>query len=432
MNEMRWALTHATGGPYYAPLAYVSFKIDWIVWGAQPFAWAATNLIVHIVNTLLIYALVLRLWRSHMGAWWAALGFALLFRGNVAAIMNISTRAHVLVAMFYLATLHAALWFARTDRHTFRAALATLFFATLMIFTKESGVTVNAAIAVLLVHQAACKTLRARFFAIAALFGTLALVSLLYLGLRLGSGATPISFAGPKCCSYVLSLTLPASNLLFYAGWTYALLAVLGLAVAVSLLLRQVRPRLTSSAPFDFLLSAALFAIATAPFLLLDSRTEQYIYFPGISAALFLGALTTGFYQNPPRRSLLTLTPVVCVVAIYAGFILAYSGKFLRLAQTNTIVLNAIRAQQPTVAPETFIALTYTGADLVNRFPEGFADFSFPYAMRVLYSDRTLDGRIVRSDEPFDMPRMYPVVRFSYIGGDVPRVIKQPAFGGSR
>ena len=77
-ESFRWALTHATGGPYYAPLAYLSFKLDWILWGPQPFAFAATNLIIHIVNTLLLYALVLRLWGSTMGAWWAALGLAML------------------------------------------------------------------------------------------------------------------------------------------------------------------------------------------------------------------------------------------------------------------------------------------------------------------------------------------------------------------
>jgi len=430
-ESFRWALTHATGGPYYAPLAYLSFKLDWILWGPQPFAFAATNLIIHIVNTLLLYALVLRLWGSTMGAWWAALGLAVLFRANVYGIMNIAARAHILVAMFYLATLHAALWFARTDRWRLRAALATLSFATLMIFTKESGLTVSAAIGVLLAHQAASKALRAPLFSIAALFGMLALVSLLYLGLRVGSGATPVSFTGPRCCSYVLSPILLGNNLLFYARWTYALLALLGLAVALSLLLRGVRPRFSNSAGLDVLLSAALFAVATAPFILIDWRTEAYGYLAGVSAALLLGALTAGFYQNPPPRSVLTLAPVVCVVALYAAFTLADSGKWLRMAETNAMILKSIRARQPTVAPKTFIALTHTEADLVNRFPEGFQEYSFPYAVRVLYGDRTLDGRIVRSDEPFDTPRRYPVIRFSYIGGEVPQVIKQTAAGGS-
>src|SRR5689334_10226465 len=63
-NSVRFGLTRASGGPYYAPVAYVSFKLNWLLWGARPYPWAANNLLIHIANTLLIYWLALRLWRS--------------------------------------------------------------------------------------------------------------------------------------------------------------------------------------------------------------------------------------------------------------------------------------------------------------------------------------------------------------------------------
>src|SRR5262245_56228430 len=82
-ESMRFGLTHASGGPYYAPVAYSSFKMDWMLWGSRPFPWAVTNLVVHIANTWLIYFLALRLWQSYAAAWWAGFGFALLFPANI-------------------------------------------------------------------------------------------------------------------------------------------------------------------------------------------------------------------------------------------------------------------------------------------------------------------------------------------------------------
>src|SRR5882672_3617283 len=71
-------LTRANGGPFYTPVAWLTFKVDWILWGKNPFMMAAGNLLLHIANITLLYAFALKLWRSQIAARWAALGFALL------------------------------------------------------------------------------------------------------------------------------------------------------------------------------------------------------------------------------------------------------------------------------------------------------------------------------------------------------------------
>src|SRR5437870_8859442 len=85
-ESVRFGLTRASGGPYYAPVAYGSFKVDWILWGARPFPWAVSNLLLHIANTWLLYFVALGPWRPHAAAWWAGFGFALSFPANVAAV----------------------------------------------------------------------------------------------------------------------------------------------------------------------------------------------------------------------------------------------------------------------------------------------------------------------------------------------------------
>ena len=77
-ESLRFGLTHAAGAPYYMPLGWLSFKLDWLIWGLRPYMWAVTNLLVHVINTLLLYTLAKRLWRLPRAAWWTAMGFALL------------------------------------------------------------------------------------------------------------------------------------------------------------------------------------------------------------------------------------------------------------------------------------------------------------------------------------------------------------------
>src|SRR5262245_32998536 len=74
-------------GPSYAPFACLSYKLDWMLWGWNPFAFAAGNLLVHTANILLIYALAQKLWRSDSAGRWAAVGYAVLFPANVSAVM---------------------------------------------------------------------------------------------------------------------------------------------------------------------------------------------------------------------------------------------------------------------------------------------------------------------------------------------------------
>ena len=84
-------LTKATGGPFYAPFTWLTFKLDWMLWGLKPVAFAVTNLTLHLTNILLLNRLAFYLYQSAIAARWAAIGFALLYPANTWAIMWIST-----------------------------------------------------------------------------------------------------------------------------------------------------------------------------------------------------------------------------------------------------------------------------------------------------------------------------------------------------
>ena len=110
-TPLREGLTTAQAGPFFTPLVWLTFRLDWALWGMRSFPLGVEGITLHFLNTVLIYCLALRLWSSGTAAWWAAFGFALLFPANNWAVMYIATRAHALATFFYLAALIAATYY---------------------------------------------------------------------------------------------------------------------------------------------------------------------------------------------------------------------------------------------------------------------------------------------------------------------------------
>ena len=426
-DTLHYGLTTATGGPFYAPLAWLTFRFDWLFWGKNPFPMAAENLLLHIGIQFLIYFLVLRLWNSRPAAFWAAFGFALLFPGNIWATLWISTRAHLLTTAFFVA---AMLAFLRMRRHHVLPAIAAVGFGCLAIFTKESGITLLGALVLLAIYEHRAGGPGKLPFA-QALMVVLALsgAAALYLWFRSSSGAVPFSFSMEDTYTYAPSLRVLWSNSLEYVWRTFGLLTILGGALILS--------RVLSGSPLDFasltrdevLFCIALYVVTISPFILLPFRSGIYPYLPSVAGALLLGAVARSLFQtNPPSRRfhVVAAIPVLLVVGVYTAFIVGQSRKWIHTASTTTVVLNQISAQEPHPQPRTFFVLSYREGDPANRFPGGFETWGFPSALRLHYSEPSLDGKIVREGESWEPQEGVPEVRFEYTSanGEI-RVVKK-------
>jgi hypothetical protein len=398
-------LTKANGGTFYAPLTWLSFKVDWMLWGSQPVAFALVNLTLHIINILLLNRLAFCLYRSAIAARWAAIGFALLYPANTWAIMWVSTRAHLIVTLFYLAAMLSAVWYARANRHKVLAVTALVAFATLSMFSKESGITVPFSIALVILNQ---RITQKRIFisrsGIIGLFAILLTALLLYAGIRAQSGAIPITFSRSQWYTYTLDPRIALENLLRYGWRTYGLLAIMAGAVALSRYLAGCAPSLKSLAKCEIAFSLALFAITISPFILLPGRSGIYTYLPGVAAALLLGAVARTWYESSLKPSLrpisITTSPIILVIVIYCFLTVGHSLRWMKMAETNTTVLQQIVAQHAKVEPNAVVVLTYSEIDTENRFPESLA-WGFSAALRILYSDPTVSGELIHSGEPY-------------------------------
>jgi tetratricopeptide (TPR) repeat protein len=105
----------------YAPLQMLSYMLDYTLWGLNPAGFILTNLLIHLVNGLLCYALVVRLTGER---WWGGAA-ALLFLVHpvqVETAVWVSQRKTLLAMALFLAALHGYLSYRQPGRPRRRGA----------------------------------------------------------------------------------------------------------------------------------------------------------------------------------------------------------------------------------------------------------------------------------------------------------------------
>jgi tetratricopeptide (TPR) repeat protein len=142
-------------GTSYRPILLLSFAVQWWIRGADPVAFHAVNLALHVLVTLLLARLWLRVGLSPPVAAGAALLFAVL-PIHVEAVTGLVGRGETLASLLVLVSLLAALGAAEPVGVGARAArwAAALALYALANLTKESAVVAPALLFVLLAFVA--------------------------------------------------------------------------------------------------------------------------------------------------------------------------------------------------------------------------------------------------------------------------------------
>jgi protein O-mannosyl-transferase len=96
----------------YRPIRDITYAIDFAIWGERPLGFHLTSVAIHVANTLLVFALLLRITRKTLLASLAALIFA-IHPIQPDAVTYISGRRDVLFSLFYLASFHSYLTYRR-------------------------------------------------------------------------------------------------------------------------------------------------------------------------------------------------------------------------------------------------------------------------------------------------------------------------------
>lgn len=122
-----WCAPRST--PMYCPLTFTTFWLEYQLWGVTALGYHITNVALHVINSLLVWALLRRL--AVAGAFFAAAIFA-LHPVHVESVAWVTERKDVLCAMFYLLTTLVWLRFVE-HRRWYSYALAFVLFVSAML-----------------------------------------------------------------------------------------------------------------------------------------------------------------------------------------------------------------------------------------------------------------------------------------------------------
>ncbi len=123
---------------YYRPLQVLSYIFDYRVWKLNPFGYHITNIILHIANAILLYSLLLILFKDSLFAFWGSSLFGThpVFTSSVTYI---SGRADILSVFFLLAMLIAFIKSIEDGKLNIFFYCLSLFCSFLLLLSKEIG-----------------------------------------------------------------------------------------------------------------------------------------------------------------------------------------------------------------------------------------------------------------------------------------------------
>jgi Tfp pilus assembly protein PilF len=137
MEGFHWAFS-TTHAEFWHPLTWLSFMLDYELHGLNPAGYHLTNLILHILSTLLLFWLFCRM----TGAVWKSAFVAALFALHplhVESVAWISERKDVLSAFFWMLTLCLYVYY--TEKPVIRRYLLVVFSFVLALMSKPMVVT---------------------------------------------------------------------------------------------------------------------------------------------------------------------------------------------------------------------------------------------------------------------------------------------------
>ena len=153
-SQIRWMLTTYHDGNYH-PLSWLTFGLDYCLWGLNPSGYHLTNLVLHVINTVLVYHLISALIfiskpgpsiRSPRAVAIASFAGALFFGIHplrVETVGWVSVRGDLVCAPFYLATLMSYLRYAANEnsRCAGKWLILSLLFFALSLMGRAWGIS---------------------------------------------------------------------------------------------------------------------------------------------------------------------------------------------------------------------------------------------------------------------------------------------------
>ncbi len=319
--SVTWGQAH---GGFFRPLFILSYIVDSRIWHDRPFGYHLTNILLHAVNSFLVFKLGLRLFqnlklpaKSIKAAAGAAAGLFLLHPSHTEAVTWISGRADLLATLFCLASLWS--YCAYVDAR--RGAQLVLAFAlgAMALLAKESAICLPFLILIVGLYLSRRRRVLIESGAFVVILMIFILLRASFLGSIVGGYGTGqhLNF-GPgwirdRLLEAVARSILPALP----AAWSWFLfkplqsplfiliaVGILGLLAAAIVFRRRLyeaSERKTQNRLLLVLVSlflAALLPVINLRLSLYETLGERFLYLPTVFSCLLIGYLSIVLIRN--------------------------------------------------------------------------------------------------------------------------------------
>jgi tetratricopeptide (TPR) repeat protein len=297
---------------YYRPVTYISFALDRAVWGGNPAGFHFTNLVLHILVSLLLYRVIAALFNRERLAFVAALVFALHPVAGETVNFLAGGRNTLLSACFAL----LSLLFYIKDRKI--AALASF---TVAIFSKEFALLMPV---IFLLYDYRLRQEKIRFSGYALyLIPTVCYLTLRSIAVQKANFLAAINMSDMATAPYLVvryavNMVFPVQLKVLYDVRFSPLMGILSLVVIIILTIVIYRFRkhdevlFASSWFFLFLLPV----INIIPLHTTTVMADRYAYFSLMGAALFLAAIICIWDNRAATVGVAALCLVYSLIAI--------------------------------------------------------------------------------------------------------------------
>ncbi len=328
------------GDLYFRPLTVFSYFSDYLIYGLNPAGWHLTNVLWHLVCSLLVFLLARVMLKDETAAFSAAYLF-LLLACHSESVAWVSGRTDLLATAFCLGSVLAFL----------RKSPWALFLFAAGLLAKESVLITPLLWLVLVVKTPEWDSRAKRLFVISLVVVLVYTAARIVLSGGVPSGAGEVSFsvAAESTARYMFRVFVPPLSEAarpFLARNPIALPLFLLVTTAIALLfaLRRNFDRRT----FAVLVAGFFVSLLPVVFMkvsLLDTRSERFLYLPGVFAVL---ALAKWAFQVFGKRTALV---VLTALALFQGAFLYRSNmKWKRAGEMCTELI-----REPVASPpETF------------------------------------------------------------------------------
>jgi Tfp pilus assembly protein PilF len=392
LEHLRSAFTTNYMGNY-APFQIISYMLDYTVWGMNATGFLLSNIVLHICNGILFYAILIRLGWSRLWASFSVFVF-LLHPVQVESVAWISERKNLLAMFFYLAAFASYLSYRNKGWGEGKGAyLASFAFFVLALMSKSVAVIFPF---MLVLYDICCleKGERSRwrankipFFCATAVMAWVTIQGQLP-GEMPGAGGGRIPYHGGSPFATFLTMMTVLVRYLKLLFWPTGLSAVydppirtgfdgvvVGCLILVALLV--VAGVMLFRRDCRLFFWYGLFFIGLLPVAqivpIVTLMNDRYLYFPMLGAAAFFGALACLIDKYSGVRSVIGIATAGLILIALPWLTFARAGVW-----KDDLTLWSDAAKK---APNHYVALYGLAQALQNS---GDLDAALPLYIRVL------------------------------------------------